>query len=153
MINNDSTNEDGTGNGNAIARYVQRTVTLADGQDAEDLKVFITAYKPSTADVKVYVKLLDGEDGETMYDKSWIELSQITSVNTVSDYENTQDFKEFEYNIPTAYLTGDSGEVQYTDNGVLFTGFKHFKIKVVLLSTTPSRVPRIKDFRAIALQI
>jgi hypothetical protein len=38
-------------------------------------------------------------------------------------------------------------------SGVTYTGFKHFKIKVVLLSSTPSRVPRIKDFRAIALQI
>ena len=153
LINNDSTNEDSTGNGNAIARYVQRTVTLADGQDAEDLKVFVGAYKPSTATVKVYVKLLNGEDGETMEDKTWIDMTQITSATVVSDSENTQDFNEYEYSIPTSYLTGASGEVQYTDDGVTYTGFKHFKIKVVLLSSTPSRVPRLKDFRAIALQI
>jgi hypothetical protein len=153
LINNDSTNEDSTGNGNAIARYVQRTVTLADGQDAEDLKVFVGAYKPSTATVKVYVKLLNGEDGETMEDKTWIDMTQVTSATVVSDSENTQDFNEYEYSIPTSYLTGASGEVQYTDDGVTYTGFKHFKIKVVLLSSTPSRVPRLKDFRAIALQI
>ena len=154
LINNDSTNENTTRNGNAIARYVQKTITLAEGQDAEDLKVFISAYKPSTADIKIYVKLLNGEDGETMDDKTWLQLSQITSTTVVSDSENTKDFKEFEYNIPTANLTGSSGEVQYIDSsGVTYTGFKHFKIKVVLLSTTPSRVPRIKDFRAIALQI
>lgn len=153
LINNDSTDEDSTDNGNAIARYVQRTVTLAEGQDAEDLKVFVGAYKPSTANIKVYVKILNGEDGDTIEDKTWLELSQITSTTVISDSENEEDIKEFEYSIPTASLTGPSGEVQYTSDGVAYTGFKFFKIKVVLLSTTPSRVPRLKDFRAIALQI
>jgi len=56
--------------------------------------------------------------------------------------------------LPTANLTGDNGEVQYTTaDGVTFTGFKRFKIKVVLLSTSTSRVPRMRDFRAVALQI
>jgi hypothetical protein len=154
LINNDATNEDSTSNGNAIARYIQKTVTLADGQDAEDLKVFLTAYKPSTATVGVYVKLLNGEDGQDMTDKPWISMTQVTSATVVSDSENTNDFREFEYSIPTSYLTGSSNEVQYTDsNGVTYTGFKRFKVKMVLLSSTPSRVPRIKDFRAIALQI
>ena len=72
----------------------------------------------------------------------------------MSDTENKDDFREFEYGIPTTSLTGDSGEVQYTTSaGVTYTGFKYFKIKAVLLSTSPSIVPRIKDFRAIALQI
>jgi len=153
LINNDSTNEDSTTNGNALARYIQRTVTLAEGQDAEDLKVFITAYKPSTADIKIYVKLLNNDDGDTIDDKTWLELSQVTSTTVVSDSENTEDFREFEYGIPTASLTGASGEVQYTDNSITYTGFKRFKIKVVLLSTSPSRVPRLRDFRAVALQI
>ncbi len=154
LVNNDSTNEDTTGNGNAAARYIQKTITLDDGQDAEDLKVFLAAYKPSTADIKVYAKLLSADDGETMEDKTWIEMTQATSATIVSDSENTEDFNEYEYTIPTAYLTGPSSEVQYTDsNGVTYTGFKRFKIKVVLLSTTPSRVPRIKDYRVVALQI
>jgi hypothetical protein len=50
-------------------------------------------------------------------------------------------------------MTGGSGEYQYIKNGVTFTGFKHFAVKIVLLSTDPSNPPRVKDFRAIALQI
>ena len=154
LINNDSTNEDTTANGNAIARYVQRTVTLAEGQDAEDLKVFISAYKPSTSNIKLYIKLLNGEDGDSIDDKTWLELSQVTSTTVVSDSENRDDLREFEYGIPTASLTGAGGEVQYTTSaGVTFTGFKYFKIKAVLLSTSSSIIPRVKDFRAIALQI
>ena len=154
LINNDDTNENTAGNGNAIARYVQRTVTLADGQDAEDLKVFITAYKPSTADVKLYVKLLNGEDGDSIEDRPWLELSQLTATSVVSDSEDRDDYREFEYGVPTTSLTGPSDEVQYTaSSGVTYTGFKYFKIKAVLLSTSSSIVPRVTDFRAIALQI
>ena len=47
LINNDTTNEDGASGGNSLARYITRKVELADGQDAEDLKVFITAFKPA----------------------------------------------------------------------------------------------------------
>jgi len=153
LINNDSTNENTTTEGSALARYIQRTVTLAEGQDAEDLKVFITAYKPSTATISIYVKLLNNDDGDQMDDKTWLNMTQVTAATIVSDSENTNDFKEYEYQIPTASLTGASGEVQYDASGVTYTGFKRFKIKIVLLSSTPSRVPRVKDFRAIALQI
>jgi hypothetical protein len=56
--------------------------------------------------------------------------------------------------VPTTSLTGPSDEVQYTaSSGVTYTGFKYFKIKAVLLSTSSSIVPRVTDFRAIALQI
>ena len=154
LINNDSTNEDTKDVGNALARYVMRTVTLDDGQDAEDLKVFIGAYKPSTATIKVFAKLLNGEDGDDMDDKTWIDMTQVTPTTVFSDSENQEDFEEYEYTLPTANLTGDNGEVQYTTaDGVTFTGFKRFKIKVVLLSTSTSRVPRMRDFRAVALQI
>ena len=44
--------------------------------------------------------------------------------------------------------------MQYTNSqGVTFTGYKFFKIKIVLLSPNTSIVPRVKDLRAIALQL
>ena len=154
MINNDTTNEASTASGgNSLARYVQRVITLADGQDAEDLKVFVGAYNPSTATIQIYAKFLNGEDGGTIEDQTWLELTQTTSSTVVSDSENTNDFNEYEFSIPTASLTGGNGEFQYLSSGVTYTGFKRFKIKVVLSSTNPARVPRIRDFRSIALQI
>jgi hypothetical protein len=153
LINNLTTNETGTGIGDAKARYVTRTVTLDDGQDAEDMKVFIGAYKPSTATIKAYVKLLHNEDNEEIDDKSYLELTQVTSSTLFSDSENDQDFNEYEFTIPTASLTGGGGSVQYSSGGVTYTGFKHFKVKIVLASSTTSNVPRIRDFRAIALQV
>ena len=154
LINNDSTNETTSDKGNALARYVMRTVTLDDGQDAEDLKVFCGAYKPSTATIEVFGKFLNGEDGQNFDDKTWLKLTQVTAATVHSDSENQEDFEEFEFTVPTTSLTGDSGELQYTTaEGVTFTGFKRFKIKVVLLSSSTSRVPRMRDLRAVALQI
>jgi hypothetical protein len=81
-------------------------------------------------------------------------MSQVTATTVISDSENQNDLNEYEFKIPDAQLTGASGEVQYVNSSsVTYTGFKQFAIKIVLLSTSPSRVPRVRDFRAIALQI
>ena len=154
LINNDTTNEDGASGGNSLARYITRKVELADGQDAEDLKVFVTAYKPVTAGVDIYYKLLNNEDDDLMEQRSWIAMTQVTSSSEVSDSKNEQDMREFEFTIPTAQKTGSSDQVQYTNSsGITFTGFKFYQIKIVLTSSTPARIPRVKDLRAIALQI
>jgi hypothetical protein len=73
---------------------------------------------------------LNGEDGENNgKDKTWIDMTQVTSATVVSDSENTQDFNEYEYGIPTSYLTGASGEVQYTDDGVTYTDLNTLRLR------------------------
>jgi hypothetical protein len=80
-------------------------------------------------------------------------MTQSTSTATNSSDLNQNDFKEFEFTVPSAKLTGSGSEVQYDANGVTYTGFKRFAIKIVLLTSNPANPPRLKDFRAIALQI
>ena len=153
LINNDSTNEAATSGGNSLSKYISRTVTLAEGQDAEDINVYLTAYKPGTATIKVYHKLVNAEDSAGIAETPWVEMTQDTVSSIVSDNINTEDFNEYKYVINSASLTGGSGEYQYVSNSVTYTGFKYFAIKIVLLSTDPSNPPRVKDFRTIALQI
>ncbi|WP_292486404.1 hypothetical protein [Methanohalobium sp.] len=154
LVNNDTTGEEDSEGGNASAKYITRTVTLADGQDAEDIQVYIATYKPSSADVKIYYKILNAEDSDTLEDVNWKPMTLDTINDTTSDSEDTEDFKELEYSIPDSEMTGGNGEVQYVNsNGVTFTGFKQFKIKVLLLSTNPPNPPRIQDFRALALSV
>jgi hypothetical protein len=57
-VNNDTTGETNANSGNALARYITRTLTLAEGQDAEDIRVRLSAYKPSTTGINVYYKIL-----------------------------------------------------------------------------------------------
>lgn len=154
IVNNDDTGEDGSNGGNADARYITKTITLAEGQDAEDLKVYLTAYKPATSDVKVYAKVLNAEDGDDFEVNSWIEMTRSTNTSEISDSEDVFDYKEYEYDIPAASMTGDNGEIRYTNSqGVTYTGFKRFAIKIVLLSTNTVKPPKVKDLRVIALQI
>jgi len=154
LINNDTTGEDGTSGGNALARYITRTVTLADGQDAEDLKIYLTAYKPADAGISVYYKILNADDSDAIDDVSWVEMTQQTNASFVSDTEDRGTFLEYEYQMPTAKLTGSSGEVQYTNSeNVTFTGYKYFALKIVLTTSFTSNPPRVRDLRVIALQI
>jgi hypothetical protein len=161
IINNDNTGE--TGNfGNANARYIAKRVTLADGQEAEDLKVFVSAYKPAGAEIDVYARIQNPSDGDEFRDKQYTLLNQITASNTVSSIINRNDFIELEYGFPSANATSQSAYLNagnsdivryYNSDGAYFDGFKQFAIKIVLRSSNGSHViPRVKDLRTIALQ-
>ena len=148
--------------GYALNKYISQTVTLADGQDAEDIEVIISGYRPPTTDIKVYARILNGSDTGVFSQTSWIELSKKNDGDNVySSLGNRNDFKEYTYGFATSQLTGPIGEVQYTSNGTTYTGYKYFAIKIVLTSEVNTGtglintavVPRVADLRCIALQI
>jgi len=153
IINNVSTNETGKTGGDAKARYITRIVTLDEGQDAEDLKVYATVYKPAGTDIKVYYKILHAEDSDDFSDFSWVEMGQDNTSTLVSDNVDKFDYKEFSWSVPTAKLTGPLGQVRYTNSAsVVFTGFKRFMIKAILLGSDTSVIPRMADIRVLAMQ-
>lgn len=162
IINNDSTNEH-TRYGNALTKYVSKKVVLADGQEAEDLLVYMTAYRPVGTNVEVYVKFKNQADGETFDSKVWTKLEYADGGDGVySSPLDTTNYIEYKLGIPTtnavamgAFANADTGIVQYTNNNgeVFFDGFKEYAIKIVLLSENAAVVPRLNDVRAIALQI
>ena len=154
IINNDSTGETLIQGGGADARYITKTVELNEGQDAEDIRVIFDAYKPETANINVYYKILHADDEDSLaLDVSYVQMTQNTISTVYSSSENTDDFKEYQYTPASSVMTGINNSIQYTNsNGVTFTGFKKFKIKIVLLTSDPSNPPRIRDLRALALQ-
>ena len=156
--------------GSAEARYFSKKVELADGQDAEDLKVYLTAYKPSGTDIKVYAQLKASDDVEDLADKDYTLLTQVTPTTVISDSVNVQDFKEFEYGLSAntdgqnflntnsdnqARLnSADSNIVSYrTSSGIVHKTYKTFSFKIVLTSSSTASVPMIADLRSIALQV
>jgi len=148
FINNDETDEDTADGGNAQAKYISKTVTLEDGLDAEDLRVLVTAYLPSTSSVAVYGKFLNTSDDATIADRPWEELSRTTVSTVVSSDEDKSDFKEVEFNLPASVLTGGNDEYQYTSEGVTYTGYKYFRLKFVLLTSNEAKSPVLRDYRA-----
>ena len=82
--------------GNAQSKYITRKVILAEGQDAEDLKVFLDNAIPTGANVEVYAKLQNAEDdGEFSSDIYWRKLEV-----EASPFIATSGFAEYTYKIP-----------------------------------------------------
>lgn len=106
IINNSSTNE-AFANGAAYSKYVSKPVVLGEDQIAEDLIVFMSAYKPADTNIEVYVKLVSEEDGENLNQKNWTQmvLDIPTGSNINSLTSNPNDFVDLKFVIP-AYQTG-----------------------------------------------
>lgn len=126
IINNDYTNET-TSYGNSQVRYISKNVVLADGLDAEDIKVYITAYKPSTSDILVYAKLLASDDNNSFDSRDWTLLQQTTESNLYSDSLNERNYIEYEYGLqltpPSSSIVGvitSSSNTTLTGSGSSF---------------------------------
>jgi hypothetical protein len=151
-----------TSGGRSQSRYISRRVTLAEGQDAEDLIVYVTAYKPSTSQVNVYYKILHAEDSDTFGQARWIPM--VVNGSIYSSSEEKEDFIELQYTPPTfaattalpyAYgaNTTNASILEYRNTSkARFIGFKQFAVKVVITNSVTVNPPRLKDLRVIALQ-
>jgi len=100
LINNSYANEN-TRYGNAMCKYISKRIVLADGMDAEDIKVYISAYKPVGSEVIVYAKILNTSDTEDFVNKDWTILSQVTESSLFSSTSDESDVKEYEYTFPS----------------------------------------------------
>ena len=165
MINNDSTDET-TEDGAAESKYISRVVELADGLDAEDLKVFLTAYRPPNSDIKIYGRFQHSADPRPFDEIEWTEMTLKDETDLYSSAANRFDYREMEFNVPTgnssygsagsgAWINEDNGDgsiIRYVDeNGAIYDTYKYFALKIVMLATAHNNVPRLADVRSIAL--
>ncbi len=154
------------GNTVVTSKYVSRNVILADGQDAEDIEVFLTASKPSGTEIYVYAKLQGSEDSEPFDEKYWSLLEQVNPTSTISSKVDIKSYNEYRYQLSlannatisaskTAARNANNSNIvrYYTAAGAPVDTFKVFAIKIVMTSTEGTHlIPRIADMRAIALQ-
>lgn len=172
LINNDITDENRNIAGAASSKYISRTVQLADGLDADDLKIWLTAYKPPGSDITVYAKFKNAADSTEFDQIPWTKLLSEDRTNFTSANNNRFDFKEFQYSLGSTGFQSDGTTVTSTataggsailesgttfkyvdDAGAIYTNYKYFAVKIVLTSTGPHRIPRVKDMRALALTV
>ena len=131
--------------GTCDAKYITKPITLADGFDAGDLRVFLSANKQGNSEVEVFYKILSSTDATDFKDRGYLKMVCANPTTTPSSTEF--DFREYEYR-PS--LTDNS--ITYTsENGVTYDTFKTFAIKIVMTSDDTSIVPKVKDLRIIAL--
>lgn len=109
-------------NGGAKTKYVSQVITLADGQDAQDLQITLTGYRPISSDIQVWVKFKNGEDTESMSTKTWVPMIN-NGGNLFSDPSNPSDYKEFVFKTPEYYgLIQTLGTITATNTSTTITG-------------------------------
>ena len=136
--------------GPVIAKYITRKVILNDGFDAKDLRVFFDANIPAGTSVYVYYKVLAKEDPDLFDTKPYYRMKAVQQGNpaaldtyTAPDENSTHEYMFVPQTAPITYTS--------TTTGTTYTSFLTFAIKVVMLSSNDAVVPKIKNFRAMAL--
>ena len=116
----------------AAARYITRRVTLAEGFESVNFKVLMSVNKPSNATVQVFIKASGIED-DTPFEE--VTYTQLTANSTIPDSANDYDFSDVTFSLDSNF-----------DSPI-----KTFSVKICLYSDSSSKIPSIRDFRAIAL--
>jgi hypothetical protein len=103
IINNDVAGETLPTHGLLLNKYISKIVTLAEGQDAEDMQVMLTAYRPPGTDVRVWLKVLNAEDDTPIESRPWVELYKRSPGDVrYSSIDNLDDFIEYTYLVPSS---------------------------------------------------
>jgi len=88
--------------GSERSKYISKIITLAEGQDAEDIQIILSAFRPVNSDIQVWVKFLNGEDQQLIDQKTWTPLYN-NSPDLYSDPSNPDDFREFVFGVGSFY--------------------------------------------------
>jgi hypothetical protein len=143
------TGETSSSGGNAKAKYITYPVTLAPGNDSEDLRVFFSAYRPVNTNIYVYYKILAREDIQSFADGNW---QLMTIVNGATQFSKNQaNLYEFEA-APGSNGVADNF-ISYTSKttGYTYDQYYMYAIKIVMASSDTTFVPFLTDMRVLAL--
>lgn len=135
--------------GNGLARYQTYPVTLAEGNDSGDLRVYFTAYRPYSSDIHVYYKILSREDTQSLSDGYWQKMTIIGNSQNYSSFYG--ELLEYEAAPGINGLANNFISYVSTTNGAVYNDFYQFAIKVVMSTADSTKTPYLKDLRVIAL--
>jgi len=127
---------------NNAAIYLTKKVILENPATA--LKVLLAANRPSDATIKVMFKILSSEDSIDFDDLPYQFFNTTGTTDVpVNSSLGVKDFQEYVYSAGV------------TDDGIgdPLPEFISFSIKIIMQSTNQSAVPRLTDFRALALAL
>jgi hypothetical protein len=109
------------------SRYVSKNVILADQQDAEDMICYITAYRPTGSNFKVYGKFLAGADPDSITSKDWSTMTELSDSSLTSSLVNKDDFVELIYDLPTSVMViANSASVNTTSANITVSSTASF---------------------------
>jgi hypothetical protein len=89
-----------SGNGLATSKHVGSKVQFSNDKFAEDVRMFVVAYRPSGTEIRCYARVHNSKDPEAFDDKAWTPLEYVQNANKFSSSDNENDFIEFELGLP-----------------------------------------------------
>ena len=115
--------------GSVLAKYITRKISLANA--SVGLRIIFAGNRPDGSYIDVYYKTQEAGSETPFEDLDW---TLATIDDAVASTDDATQFNDYEYTI-------DNISPTYTT----------FAVKVVMRSQSSTKVPRIRDFRAIAL--
>lgn len=88
------------GYGTAKTRHISTKANFANNKFAEDLMLYMTAYRPANTDIKVYARLHNSADSDAFDDKAWTPLTYIENANVYSSSTDKNNYIEYTLSIP-----------------------------------------------------
>lgn len=87
-------------NGLAKSKYVTKIINFAQDKYAEDVIVYLSGYRPSGTEIRVYAKIHNAADREAFSSKAWTPLvlknnTELFSTSTNDQHEYTYGFDRF----------------------------------------------------------
>lgn len=108
--------------GNARSRHIANKLSFDEGRFAEDLKIYMTAYRPIGTEIRLYAKLHNSNDSEPFDDKVWTPLTFSGSTGQkFSSSEDQKDFIEYELTLPKYSPALATSNVSFTASGSVLT--------------------------------
>lgn len=105
------------GNGLAIARHISTKVNFATNKFAEDVRVYMSAYRPANTELRVYARLHNSADPEAFDDKHWTPLEYVgDNANRRSASNNEDDYVDFELGLPSYIETANNIKATFTSS-------------------------------------
>ena len=146
IINSDNPSANGyvaetsSSGGHALARYITRKVSLSKDLSARSLKVFVDQNTPNGATVEVYYRVINNDDTTKFEERPFVKMSRKQASAPISD--DARQYTELEY---------FADDITYTQDGIQYSEFDAFVIKIVMFGTSTAAAPSFRNFRAIAL--
>lgn len=135
--------------GNAKARYITYPVTLSQGADSGDLRVFFTAYRPVNTNILVYYKILSREDTQVFEQSDWQLMTIVGGNNKYSLFDS--DVYEYEAAPGTGGIADNYVSYTSKDSGFTYNSFYKYAIKIVMTASDSTFSPKLSDIRVLAL--
>ena len=110
-----------TNSGNAWAKHL--TTLINFNNFSEDLRVYLTVYKPVNTDFKVYAKIQNANDPQSFNSEDWTQLQLIAGQGLTSSTSNPTDYVELGYGFKPYSDLGalDGPNTNFTVDGSITT--------------------------------